>query len=223
MDIAKIQTLIAQGKVITDITEIDPDQSFVQLGVYQPNNRKIKSGNADTYPSFVIPLSEIASLISQPQSGTIYHDAYTQGSVTLVISTIHKPKYIIFGSDTQYILDGNGIIIKNLTDPVGPHSTTFFGLSVGNGYGSDYANITALNFYQNILIQDPLGLPLGTIPNSFVIQQPVCFINGMRWEDQADAGTYGTCTNFTDNSFTLTLTPYGTYPFISTINWTAFF
>lgn len=222
MDIVKIQTLIAQDKVVK-LSDVNPTESFIQLGVYQPNNRRIGSGNADTYPSVAMALSEIASLISQPQSGIIYHDAYTQGSVTLVISTIHKPKYIIFGSNTEYILDGNGVIIKTLTDPVGPHATTFFGLSVGNGYGSDYANITALNFYKNILVQDPLGLPLGTIPNSFVIQQPTCFLNGMRWEDETDAGTYGTCTNFTDNSFTLTLTPYGNYPFISTINWTAFF
>jgi len=66
MDLVKIQTLIAQGKVITDITDIDPTQTFLQVGIYQPNNRKIKSGNADTYPSFVIPLSEI-DILPGPQ------------------------------------------------------------------------------------------------------------------------------------------------------------
>ena len=66
MDIVKIQTLIAQGKVITDIADIDPAQTFLQVGIYQPNNRKIKSGNADTYPSFVIPLSEI-DILPGPQ------------------------------------------------------------------------------------------------------------------------------------------------------------
>lgn len=60
MDIAKIQTLIAQGKVITDVTQIDPDQAYVQIGVYQPNNRKIGSA-VETYPSFVIALSELTS------------------------------------------------------------------------------------------------------------------------------------------------------------------
>ena len=59
MDIAKIQTLIAQGKVIKDIAEVNPDEAFVQVGVYQPNNRRIGSGNADSYPSAVIALSDI--------------------------------------------------------------------------------------------------------------------------------------------------------------------
>ena len=57
MDIVKIQALIAQGRVVS-ITDIDPTQSFVQIGVYQPDNRKIGSAN-NTYPSFVIPLSEL--------------------------------------------------------------------------------------------------------------------------------------------------------------------
>jgi hypothetical protein len=56
MDIVKIQTLIAQGKAIS-ITDIDPTQSFVQIGVYQPDNRKIGSAN-NSYPPFVIPLSQ---------------------------------------------------------------------------------------------------------------------------------------------------------------------
>lgn len=57
MDIVQIQALIAKGKVVS-ITDIDPTQAFVQIGVYQPDNRKIGSAN-NTYPSFVIPLSEL--------------------------------------------------------------------------------------------------------------------------------------------------------------------
>ena len=57
MDIVKIQSLIAQGRVVS-ITDIDPTQSFVQIGVYQPDNRKIGSAN-NSYPPFVIPLSEL--------------------------------------------------------------------------------------------------------------------------------------------------------------------
>lgn len=158
-----------------------------------------------------------------PESGIIYHNGYLQGAVTLFVHTSNTPKYIIFSSDTQYILDNTGATIKDLTDPVGPHTLTYFGLSKGNGYGDDYAYSSTLNFYQNILIQDPLGSALGTIPNSFVLRNPVCFINGMRWEDETDAGTYGTCTNFTSTTFTIDLVPYGDYFFVSTINWTAFF
>ena len=57
MDIVKIQALIAQGRVVK-VTDIDPANSFVQIGVYQPDNRKIGSAN-NTYPPFVIPLSEL--------------------------------------------------------------------------------------------------------------------------------------------------------------------
>lgn len=57
MDIVKIQTLIAQGRVV-ELADIDPTQSFVQIGIYQPDNRKIGSAN-NAYPPFVIPLSEL--------------------------------------------------------------------------------------------------------------------------------------------------------------------
>jgi len=59
MDIVQIQALIAKGKVVS-VADIDPTQSFVQIGIYQPDNRKIGSGN-NTYPSFVIPLSELTN------------------------------------------------------------------------------------------------------------------------------------------------------------------
>lgn len=59
MDIVQIQALIAKGKVVSS-TDIDPTQSFVQIGVYQPDNRKIGSAN-NTYPPFVIPLSELTN------------------------------------------------------------------------------------------------------------------------------------------------------------------
>lgn len=159
----------------------------------------------------------------QPESGTILHNAYTEGTVSLLINVPSKPQYIIFTSDTLQILDTIGDTLVDLTDPVGPHALTFYGFSIGNGFGNDNANLSALNYYQQIKIQDPLGSPIGEIPNSFYLQQPVCFLNGMRWIDNTDAGTYGTCTNFTDNSFTLDVVPYGTYPFVSTIRWTAFF
>lgn len=58
MDIVKIQTLIGQGKVL-DLTNIDPAQSFLQLGIYQQGNRKIRPGDPNTYAPFVIPLSEL--------------------------------------------------------------------------------------------------------------------------------------------------------------------
>jgi hypothetical protein len=57
MDIVKIQSLIAQGKIVT-LADINPAEAYLQLGVYQNNNRKIGSGDANTYAPYVIALSE---------------------------------------------------------------------------------------------------------------------------------------------------------------------
>jgi len=90
MDIVKIQTLIAQGRVV-ELTDIDPTQSFVQIGVYQPDNRKIGSGN-NTYPSFVIPLSELGSSNGSTNSLNATIDLNTTDDQFIVIP---KGTYII--------------------------------------------------------------------------------------------------------------------------------
>ena len=59
MDNYILQTLITQGRIVTS-AEIDPDNSYLQVGVYQKGNRKSKAAN-DAYPAFAIPLSQIAS------------------------------------------------------------------------------------------------------------------------------------------------------------------
>ena len=79
MDIFKIQALIAQGKLVT-AADINLDETYVQVGVYQPNNRKIGSGNADTYPSVVIALSQLGASYKyeigqyvNSEGGVIFH------------------------------------------------------------------------------------------------------------------------------------------------------
>lgn len=58
MDTVKIQALIAQGKLI-DLSSTDPDNVYLQLGIYQfPNSRK-SSGDANTYAPYVISLADI--------------------------------------------------------------------------------------------------------------------------------------------------------------------
>jgi hypothetical protein len=57
MDNYILQTLITQGRIVTS-AEIDPDNSYLQVGVYQKGNRKSGSAN-DAYPSYVIPLSQL--------------------------------------------------------------------------------------------------------------------------------------------------------------------
>ena len=62
MDIFRIQSLIKEGRLLTS-TNVDQEHTFLQVGVYKPNNRKIGSGDANTYPSFAISIEELATLI----------------------------------------------------------------------------------------------------------------------------------------------------------------
>lgn len=189
--------------------------------VISNNGGSAKCSVANLNEWFVITEPQTVASIIQPISGTLSHNAYTEGAVSLLINIPAQPQYIVFSSDTLEILDSGGVVLVSLIDPVGVHALTFYGFSIGDG--NDYANISALNYYQQILTQDPIGNPLQTIPTPFLIQQSFCFLNGMRWIDSTDAGTYGNCSNFTNSSFTLNITPYGNYPFISTIRYTVFF
>lgn len=52
-----IQALIAQG-LITDVASVDPNKAYVAVGIFQPGNRPAGSANANSYPSYAIPISE---------------------------------------------------------------------------------------------------------------------------------------------------------------------
>jgi hypothetical protein len=59
MDILNIQALISRGRLVTS-ADIDPTETYVQIGVFQPGNKPSNSGNADAYPSYAIAISQIA-------------------------------------------------------------------------------------------------------------------------------------------------------------------
>jgi hypothetical protein len=59
MDIFNVQALIREGKLV-GASDIDPTSSYLQVGVFQNGNRRAGASNADTYPSYAIPISEIA-------------------------------------------------------------------------------------------------------------------------------------------------------------------
>jgi hypothetical protein len=58
MDIFNIQALIREGRLV-ELSDIDPTSSYLQVGVFQTGNRQSNAGNADTYPSYAIAISEI--------------------------------------------------------------------------------------------------------------------------------------------------------------------
>lgn len=59
MNIFDIQSLIAKRRIVT-LQDIDADNSYLQIGVYQPNNRKRGSGE-NTYPDYAIRLSDLGA------------------------------------------------------------------------------------------------------------------------------------------------------------------
>lgn len=73
MDILNIQALISRGRLVTS-ADIDPTETYVQIGVYQPGNRPSASGNPDAYASYVIPISEIGKVPSLQQVLDFNHD-----------------------------------------------------------------------------------------------------------------------------------------------------
>ena len=58
MTLYNIQTLIKQGK-LSQIVDLDPNEAYLEIGVYQEGNRKIGPGNANSYPSFAISLQDL--------------------------------------------------------------------------------------------------------------------------------------------------------------------
>jgi hypothetical protein len=73
MDILNIQALISRGRLVTS-ADIDPTETYIQIGVYQPGNRQNASGNPDAYTSYVIPVSEIGKVPSLQQVLDFNHD-----------------------------------------------------------------------------------------------------------------------------------------------------
>lgn len=58
MDIVKIQSLITQGKII-DLAGTNPDETYLQVGVYQTPTSRRSSSDANAYAPYVIPLSAL--------------------------------------------------------------------------------------------------------------------------------------------------------------------
>lgn len=60
MDILNIQALIKEGKLVSQ-SDINPDETYLQVGVFQPGNRKSGAANPNAYASYAIAVSSILS------------------------------------------------------------------------------------------------------------------------------------------------------------------
>ena len=156
MDIVQIQALIAKGRVVS-ITDIDPTQSFVQIGVYQPDNRKIGSAN-NTYPSFVIPLSELGG---NQDLATTLAIGNTTGANDIIVDVDRQIKttdtgFIQFG-DTG--ADLNAIGISNGGDGVTTPANVFGFSGVDPYWTSQVVDIAGIT---DIISLDPQNIGNGT-------------------------------------------------------------
>lgn len=86
MDIVKIQALIAQGRVI-DLSSTDPNNVYLQVGVYQAPNSRKSSGDPNTYAPYVISLQDLsaafasAGLFAQTADSTPIANTLVLGSL----------------------------------------------------------------------------------------------------------------------------------------------
>lgn len=71
MDILNIQALIKEGKIVSQ-SDINLDETYLQVGVFQPGNRKSGASNPNAYASYAISLNTLAPSPIQTIGTTLY-------------------------------------------------------------------------------------------------------------------------------------------------------
>lgn len=108
MDIFRPQTLIKEGRIVK-IADIDPTKSYAQLGVFQEGNRQRGAANADTYKSYVIPLSELLSPPTNTKSYASFGDKGLQTTSINVATSIEVANSLPYNTpDITATVDGGG-------------------------------------------------------------------------------------------------------------------
>lgn len=90
MDILRVQDLIKDGR-LTTLSDIDPTKAYLQYGLFQNGNRQNNASNADTYKSYVIPISELLSPPTPDLKNYILVDSKYGNDSTAVPYDTHKP------------------------------------------------------------------------------------------------------------------------------------
>ena len=107
MNIDNIQAFITKG-LIAEGSQIDPSKTFVQIGVYQPGNRQIGAGNANTYKSYAISIAELLS----GASITADNGLSVISSVIELGGTLSKNTDIDLDGYTLIWKDGSNVILE---------------------------------------------------------------------------------------------------------------
>ncbi len=135
MDIVKIQALIAQGKVI-DLSSTDPNNVYLQLGVYQAPNSRKSSGDLNTYAPYVISLQDLVAY-NQVQDESI--DLVKRSTINFIgpgVSAYDDPvnnKTVVFVPGATF---GSAGLFAQTADSTPIVNTIVLGSLLGTGVGT---------------------------------------------------------------------------------------
>jgi hypothetical protein len=172
MDNYTIQTLITQGRIVGS-GDVDPANTYIQLGVWQPGNRKRNASN-DAYPSYVIPLSQLG--IGNTVWGTITGLLSDQLDLQAALDNkydISNPAGYITGISSGDVTGALGFIPYNATNPAG------------------FIDITALVSYQPILGYTPENVANKSIDGTLAANSDVLYSSQKAVKTYVDASVSG--------------------------------
>jgi hypothetical protein len=172
MDNYTIQTLITQGRVVGS-GDVDPANTYIQIGVWQPGNRKRNASN-DAYPSYVIPLSQLG--IGNTVWGTITGLLSDQLDLQAALDNkydISNPAGYITGISSGDVTGALGFIPYNSINPAG------------------FIDITALAPYQPILGYTPENVANKSIDGTLAANSDTLYSSQKAVKTYVDASVSG--------------------------------
>lgn len=139
IDPYNIQTLIAQGKLI-QVADLDPNKTYLELGVYQEGNRQIAPGNANSYPSYAVTLQDVLNSAGGGGGGLTCATLAACQEIIDINADIASINAILptkfnnpTGNVNQYIR-GNGTLALFPTIPAQYNPTAGPGISITGAY-----------------------------------------------------------------------------------------
>jgi hypothetical protein len=118
MDIFKIQSLIAQNRLVQS-NQIDLSEAYLQIGVFQKGNRKKGSSNANSYEEFAIAVGELTPssflfknvLFVDPNGND---STAEKGNLEKPYASIYTAILVSTEQDLVYVFPGNYTINQTL-------------------------------------------------------------------------------------------------------------
>jgi len=135
MDILNVQALISQERIVGS-SDINPDNAYLVVGVWQDGNRKSGSAN-NAYPSYAIPVSQVAGKQVIDVLGTSLYSTNPAAGPNFSTSDV-----IAFGggAGANSTFGSNSIYLGSLAGNNAPFSNNVFFAGTGAGKNSSSCN-----------------------------------------------------------------------------------